>query len=296
MRETIGFIGLGNMGQPMAANLLAAGFPLRIFNRNAARASALIKGGAVPVTRPCETAQPGGIVITMLPDDRALQEVALDNEDLVRALGPGGIHLSMSTVSPAASRRAAEHHQRFGVSYIAAPVFGRPEAAAAQKLWICASGAVAARERVRPILQTLGQEVFDFGADPGSANVVKLAGNFMIASAVEAMAEAMTLAEKNGIEPVKIVEMMGQTLFACAVYQNYGKALVARHYDPPGFRLALGLKDIDLVLKTAAEATVPMPLASLLHDRMMAGVAKGHGDLDWAILGQEVAEQAGLQK
>ncbi len=294
MGETIGFVGLGNMGRPMAANLLAAGFGLRVFSRTAEKAAALAGKGALQVARPEEAALPGGIVVTMLSDDRALQEVALDGDRLARALGPGGVHISMSTVSPAASRRAAEHHKPFGVAYVAAPVFGRPDAAAARKLWICVSGARAARERVAPVLNALGQGVFDFGEDAGGANVVKLAGNFMLASAVEAMAEAMTLASKNGVEPARLLSMMGQTLFACPVYQNYGKALIGRNYEPPGFRLALGLKDIDLVLKTASEAKVPMPFASLLHDRILAGVAKGRGDLDWAILGQEVAEQAGL--
>jgi len=294
MRETIGFAGLGNMGRPIAANLLASGFSLRVFNRDASKAVPLTAQGATLWASPQAAALPGSIFITMLSDDRALEEVALSRDDLARALGPGGVHVSMSTVSPAISRRVSVHHARFGVSYAAAPVFGRPDAAAARKLWICVSGAGKARERVLPLLQVLGQGVFDFGEDPGSANVVKLAGNFMLASAVEAMAEAMALAAKNGVEDVKLIEMMGQTLFACPVYQNYGRALVNRNYDPPGFRLALGLKDIGLVLGTASESRTPMPLASLLHDRMMAGVAKGRGDLDWAILGQEVAEQAGL--
>ncbi len=294
MRETIGFIGLGNMGRPMAANLLAAGFPLRVFNRDAAKAVPLTEKGAELSASPAAAALPGGTVISMLSDDKALEEVALSGDELARALGPGGVHVSMSTVSPAASKRVSEHHLGFGVSYVAAPVFGRPEAAAVRKLWICVSGPGDAKERIRPLLQALGQAVFDFGEDAGGANVVKLAGNFMLGAAVEAMAEAMALAAKNGIDAARLIEMMGQTLFDCPVYQNYGRALINRSYDPPGFRLALGLKDIDLVLKTASEARTPMPLASLLHDRMMAGVAKGRGDLDWAIVGQEVAEQAGL--
>jgi len=294
MKETIGFIGAGNMGLPMASNLLAVGYPVRIYNRNAAKAAALVRQGAVQVAQPAQTAAPAGIVLTMLSDDHALEDVALGGDELVRSLGRGGVHVSMSTVSPALSRHLAEHHRRHGVSYVGAPVFGRPEAAAARKLWICLSGEPAAKDRVRPLLQSLGQAVFDFGEDPGAAHVVKLTGNFMLAAAVEAMAEALTLASKNGIEPSKIVEMMGQTLFACPVYQNYGRALVSRQYEPPGFRLVLGLKDVDLVLKTAAASNVPMPLASLLHDRMIAGVAKGLGDLDWAVIGREVAGQAGL--
>jgi 3-hydroxyisobutyrate dehydrogenase-like beta-hydroxyacid dehydrogenase len=294
MKETIGFIGVGNMGLPMAANLLRAGYPLRVYNRNAARASTLVQRGAVQVGQPGQAATPAGMVLTMLSDDRALEDIALGRDELVRSLGSGGVHVSMSTVSPALSRRLAEHHRRHGVSYLGAPVFGRPEAAAARKLWICVSGEQATKARAQPVLEALGQAVFDFGEDPGAAHVVKLAGNFMLAAAVEAMAEALTLAAKNGIDPARIVEVMGQTLFACPVYQNYGRALASRQYEPAGFRLVLGLKDVDLVLKTAADAKMPMPLASLLHDRMIAGVAKGLGHLDWSVLGQEVAEQAGL--
>ncbi len=294
MTETIGFIGLGNMGRPMAANLLAAGHHMRVFSRKDESAAPLVAQGALRVTHTHETAVPGGIVITMLSDDAALEEVAIGDGKLARALGSGGVHVSMSTVSPAASRRVAAQLAGLGVSYVAAPVFGRPDAAAAQKLWICVSGGRAAKERVLPILQALGQGVFDFGEDAGGANVVKLAGNFLLASAVEAMAESMALAAKNGIDTESLMDMMGQTLFACPVYRTYGGMLIRRRYDPPGFRLALGLKDVDLVLKTASDSKTPMPLASLLHDRMLAGVAKGRGDLDWAIVGQEVNEQAGL--
>ncbi len=294
MLETVGFIGLGNMGEPIAANLLASGYPLRVFSRDTRKAASLVTQGAAQSVKFAGTAVSGGIVITMLSDDRALEEIGMGGDELALALGPGGIHVSMSTVSPEASRRVAAHHARFGVSYLASPVFGRPEAAAARKLWICLSGAANAKERVLPLLQILGQSIFDFGEDAGSANVVKLAGNFMIASAVEAMAEAMAFSQKNGIDSARFIEMMGQTLFACVVYQNYGKALVNRKYDPPGFRLALGLKDVDLVLKTASESKTPMPLASLLHDRLISGVAKGRGELDWSILGQDVAEQAGV--
>ncbi len=294
MLETVGFIGLGNMGEPIAANLLASGYPLRVFSRDTRKTASLVAQGAAQSASSAGTAVSGGLVITMLSDDRALEEIAMGGDELARALGPGGIHVSMSTVSPEASRRVAAHHARFGVSYLASPVFGRPEAAAARKLWICLSGAAKAKERVLPLLQILGQSIFDFGEDAGSANVVKLAGNFMIASAVEAMAEAMAFSQKNGIDSAGFIEMMGQTLFACVVYQNYGKALVNRKYDPPGFRLALGLKDVDLVLKTASESKTPMPLASLLHDRLISSVAKGRGELDWSILGQDVAEQAGI--
>ncbi len=295
MDVEIGFIGTGNMGLPIARNLLESGRTLKVFNRTARKAAPLEALGAKLASSYAQTAQAGGIVFTMLSDDAALAEVALGGDALAKALGPGGIHVSMGTVSPAAARRAAEHHREFGVHYLAAPVFGRPEAAAARKLWICLSGAQSAKERVKPILEPLGQGVTDFGDDPGAANVVKLAGNFLLASAVEAIAEMIALVEKNGIARGKVVDLMTSTLFACPVYQIYGKALVAQRYRPAGFRLELGLKDISLVLQSATESRAPMPLASLLRDRLLAGVAKGRADWDFTAFALAAAEDAGLK-
>jgi 3-hydroxyisobutyrate dehydrogenase-like beta-hydroxyacid dehydrogenase len=231
----------------------------------------------------------------MLADDRALEEVAITGDDLARHLGPGGVHVSMSTVSPEMARKVAQHHDRFGVTYVAAPVFGRPEAAAARKLWICVSGSAAAKERVKPILEALGQGIFDMGESPAAAHVMKLVGNFWIMSAIETMAEGLAMAEKNGLDPARAVEMLGQTLFACTIYQNYGRMVLARRFEPAGFRLELGLKDVDLLLKTAGSSKVAMPAASLLHDRMVAGVAKGRGHLDWTAVVLDILEDAGLK-
>jgi len=296
MSERIDFIGLGNMGQPMALNLLKAGFELRVYNRNPARAEPLVAQGAQQAFKPDEVAEPGGIVITMVANDSALESVVLGKEGFLERLGPNGIHLSMSTVSPATAHKLADLHAKQGSIYLAAPVFGRPEAAAAGKLWICLSGAQVGKERVQPVLKVLGQGIFDFGEDPGAANVVKLTGNFLIASAMEAMAEALTLAEKNGIDRSKVIDMLGQTSFACPIYQNYGKAIAEERYTPPGFYLSLGLKDVGLVLQTADSAKVPMPFASLLHDRFLASVAKGRGDMDWSALALGVSDDAGLSK
>ncbi len=293
MAERIGFIGTGNMGLPMAANLMRAGFAVRVYNRTPGRASSLAAQGAETAADIKAVAEPGGILVTMISDDLALEEIALSGA--IDHMAPGGVHVSMSTVSPAAARKVARQHDALGVRYVAAPVFGRPEAAAARKLWICVSGAKDARQRAAPLLDALGQKVFDFGDDPGAANVVKLAGNFLIGSALEAMSEALTLAEKNGIDRGHFVELMGQTLFACPVYQNYGRALAEERYDPPGFRLALALKDIGLVMGAAASSAVPMPLASLLHDRMLSGVAKGRSEMDWSVIGLGVMEGAGLR-
>ena len=290
MGETLGFIGLGNMGYPIASNLIRAGYKLRVYNRTLSKAEPLLSQGAVLASRPAEVAEPGGIVVTMLADDQAVEAIALRNRELDERLGPGGIHLSLSTISPATARKLAEQHAQHGVGYVAAPVFGRPEAAAAGKLWVCLSGHREPKKRIQPI----GQGSFDFGEDPGAANVVKLCGNFLIATAIEAMAEAWTLAEKNGLDRVRVAEMLTKTLFACPIYQSYGERIAQQQYDPVGFRLALGLKDVDLALQTATSSQMPMPLASLLHDRWLSGVAKGRSNLDWTAAALGVAEDAGL--
>jgi 3-hydroxyisobutyrate dehydrogenase-like beta-hydroxyacid dehydrogenase len=295
MAETLGFIGLGNMGEPIAANLLRAGFGLRVYNRTAAKAAPLVAKGVAQVASAADVAQAGGIVLTMLADDRAVEGVTLQEHSFVERLGTGGIHISLSTIAPATARRLAEHHAKFKVEYVAAPVFGRPEAAAAARLWVCTSGAAAAKQRVQSILAATSQGIFDFGEDHGGANVVKLCGNFLIAAALEALAESLTLARKNGVDPKALAEMFGKTLFACPVYQGYGKQIAEQRFEPAGFRLALGLKDIQLALQTAGSSSVPMPIASVLRDRWLASVAKGRADMDWTAVALAVAEDAGLK-
>ena len=295
MAETLGFIGLGNMGEPIAASLLRAGFALRVYNRTAAKSAALVAKGAAQIPSAAEVAQAGGIVLTMLADDRAVEEVALREHSFVERLGAGGIHISLSSIGPATSRRLAEHHAKHKVEYLAAPVFGRPEAAAAARLWVCTSGAPAAKQRVQPVLTAISQGIFDFGEDVGAANVVKLCGNFLIAAAIEAMAESQTLARKNGVDPKQLAEMFGKTLFAGPVYQGYGKQIAEQRFEPAGFRLALGLKDINLALQTGASSSVPMPIASVLRDRWLESVAKGRADMDWTAVALAVAEDAGLK-
>lgn len=292
--ESIGFIGLGKMGSTMAGNLLKAGFQLQVYNRTPEKAAALVAQGARLARQPGDTAQSGGIVVTMLANDRALEDVVGEDRGFLGRLGPEGIHLSMSTVSPRLARRLAEQHRRYGVEYVAAPVFGRPEAAAARKLWICLSGSATAKQRVRPILDSIGQGTFDFGEEPAAAHVVKLTGNFLLASAIEALAEALVLGEKNGIDRNSLADMLGSTLFACPAYQTYGRAIAQQRFRPAGFTVELGLKDIDLVLQTGADSRTPLPLAGLLHDRFLAAVAKGRGELDWSSVWLESVEDAGL--
>jgi len=295
MNETIGFIGLGGMGSAMAVNLLKAGFGLRVYNRTPEKARPLVGLGAAQADSPAGMAETGGIVVTMLTNDQAVEEVAFGENGFGDALGEGGIHVSMSTISPETSRRLAERHAAWGTHYVAAPVFGKPDAAAAQKLWIATSGPEAAKARIRPLLDAMGQGVHDFGEDAGAANVVKLTGNFLLGAAIEAMGEAFTLAQKNGISRQAVYELFTSTLFACPVYQNYGKLIAAEHYQPIGATPSLIRKDFGLLLQEAKTSQVPMPLAGLVHDRLTAMVAKGREDRDWAGFAQEVSESAGLK-
>jgi len=295
MAENIGFIGLGGMGEPIAANLLAAGHKLKVYNRTASKANPLREKGATVTASAADVATAGGIVFTMVSDDRALEELCTA-PSFVEKLGPGGVHVSLSTIAPATAKKLAEEHRKLGVDYVASPVFGRPEAAAAAKLWICVSGPGASRERIRPLLASVGQRTFDFGEDAGAANVVKLCGNFMIAAALETMAEAFVLAEKNGVDPAGVADMLGATLFACPIYQGYGKFILQGEFEPARFRLVLGLKDVNLALQTAAASQLPMPIASLMRDRLLAAVAKGRADWDWTAVALESAENAGLRK
>ncbi len=294
MNETVSLIGLGSMGLPLGMNLLESGYKLRVYNRTIEKAQPLIDKGAQFANSPADTISSDGIVITMVADDAALEAITLGSSGLAEKLGAGGVHVSMSTVSPAIAEKLAEQHQHNGASYLASPVFGRPDAVAARKIWICLSGNGDAKNRVKPILDQLGQGVFDFGETVGAANVVKLSGNFLIMSAVEAMAEAFTLAEKNGIDRTRMAELFGQTIFSCPIYQNYGRMIAEQRYEPAGFKLSLGLKDITLALQTAQAQQMPMPLASLLRDRLLASVAQGRSEIDWTGLALKASDEAGL--
>lgn len=290
----ISFIGLGAMGTPMARNLVAGGFDVTLFNRSRERAGQLAAEGVRVAESPGAATSPGGIVVTMLANDAAVEAVTLGDDGFADRLGHGGLHISMSTVSPETNRRLAAEHARRGSLFLAAPVFGRPEAAAARKLWICQSGPAEAKERAQPVLAALGQGVYDFGDDPGAANVVKLSGNFLILSAIEAMAEALALAEKNGIDRLALAGFLGQTVFGCPIYQNYGRILAERAYEPAGFKLELGMKDVRLVRAVAEDATLPMPLADLLHARLLGALTKGRGNMDWTAIELSTGEDGGI--
>lgn len=290
----VGFIGLGAMGSPMAANLLRAGHAVRVWNRSREKAAALVPLGAVVADRPVDTVVEGGVAITMVADDAALNEVVSGPGGIGDRLGRGGLHLSMSTVAPELSRRLAGYHAERGSDYVAAPVFGRPDAAEAKRLYVLCAGPDAARARAQPLFDAMGQRTFVLGTDPARANVVKLAGNFMIMGAMEALAEAMTLGEKHGVAREATLEVLTQTLFTAPLFANYGKLIATHAYEPARFKLPLGLKDANLVLEAADRVRAPMPLAQLVQSRFQTAIAKSRDHLDWAAIGLNVSEDAGL--
>jgi 3-hydroxyisobutyrate dehydrogenase-like beta-hydroxyacid dehydrogenase len=296
MTQKIGFVGLGAMGLPMAANLIAAGFHLTVYNRTASKGDSLVAKGAHRAARAGDVAQPGGIVLSMLADDASLKALVTGEDALAERLAPDGIHISMSTVSPATTRELAEYHAARGSVMVAAPVFGRPNAAEAKQLRICVSGPDAAKASVKPILDAMGRDVFDFGDSVGAASVVKVAGNFMIAAAMEAMGEAVAMMRKSGVDPAAAIEMLSKTIFSSPVYQGYGPAIAHGRFTPAGFRLPLGLKDIELALETSRAVNAPMPTASLLRDRFVSAIAKGRAELDWSAIALGAADDAGLKE
>lgn len=295
MDKKIGFIGLGNMGLNMAKNLIAAGYHLQVYNRTAEKADELEQSSITKCKTPAEAARNVSVVITMLADDNVVNESVTGDDGILKTLQKGGLHISMSTISPDVSQHLAELHKNAGSSYLTAPVFGRPEAAAAKKLWICVSGDQQSKDTAKPILECMGQGVVDFGEDAGGANVVKIAGNFMIMSSLEIMAEAFTLAEKHGLDRVKVADFFGSTIFNAPIYQNYGKLIANKQYEPVGFKAKLGYKDARLAFKLAQQSETPMPVGTAIHNRLLSAVAKGWGDRDWVeAVGRGVTEDAGI--
>ena len=293
----IGFIGLGNMGAAMAANLAAAGRRVNAYVRRPDQIDKLKVLGLHPTTDigdliDCE------VVITMLPDDDAVREVVFGRGDdeldgLAAGLMPGAIHLSMGTISTAAASLLASEHARYGQGYVAAPVFGNPDAAKARQLYIVAAGVATDVECCRPILDTLGQRTFVVGADPGEANLVKLLGNMMSATALEMLGEVVAVVRKRGLDPQPFIDIMTSTMFGGRAHKIYGDK-IARQTYAPGFVLPLVLKDVRLALAEAEKAGVPMPSVGVVRDRLITGIARGYGELDWTALGLIAAEEAGL--
>jgi 3-hydroxyisobutyrate dehydrogenase-like beta-hydroxyacid dehydrogenase len=288
----LGFIGLGHMGSGMATNLVRAGHEVTVYNRTPEKTAPLVALGAKAAVRLADACR-GDAVITMLADDAAVEGVSLGEPGIVSVLAPGAIHISCSTISVALSRRLAQEHARASQRYVAAPVFGRPDAAAAGKLFVVACGAPDAIEASQPVLDAIGQRTFVMSSEPEAANLVKLSGNFLIAAVIESLGEAMALVGKGGVDLHAYLDFLTSTLFSAPVYRTYGDLIAERRFEPAGFAVPLGHKDIRTALAAAEELRVPMPLASLLRDRFLNLLAHGGDTLDWSAIGQLAAQDAG---
>jgi 3-hydroxyisobutyrate dehydrogenase-like beta-hydroxyacid dehydrogenase len=288
-----GFIGLGRMGQGMVRSLLRAGHRVTVYNRTRERAEALRGDGAVVAGTVAEACR-GEVVFTMVADDVALEAIVFGDGGILASLPRGGVHISSSTISVALAERLEAAHAKAGQVFLSAPVFGRPDAAEAGRLVVVAAGPAETVAKYRPLLEALGARTAVVGKRPALANVVKLTGNFLIANAIEALAEGLAFARKAGADAEQVLELFTSTIFNAPVYKNYGGLIVKGNFDAVGFSLPLGFKDIRLVLAAAEERSVPLPLASLIHDRMLTAMARGHRDCDWSVLGQLAAEDAGL--
>lgn len=290
----IGFIGLGRMGSPIAGRLLQAGHELRVFNRTAAKAEELVRAGARAASTPAEACTEAEVVFTMLADDDALRAIALGDGGLVAQLGCGAVHVAMGTHGVPAIRESAAAHAQRGQSLVAAPVLGRPEAAVAGQLGIVAAGAPAALDRCRPLFAAIGRRTFDAGDDPAGACALKLANNFVLGCAIEALAEAFSLVRSHGVEADVLHDVLTEGLFACPAYRTYARLIADESWDRPGFTARLALKDVRLVLEAGEAAAVPLPAASQLRDRLLGAIAHGGAECDWSVLAHEQARAAGL--
>jgi 3-hydroxyisobutyrate dehydrogenase-like beta-hydroxyacid dehydrogenase len=291
----VGFVGLGRMGAGMAANLLKGGHRLVVYNRTPAKAEPLVAQGARRADKLSDACQ-GDAVITMLADDEAVEGVVWSEGGIVDRLRPGALHISCSTISVALSQRLSEAHAKAGQRFVAAPVFGRPEAAAARRLFVVAAGEAAAIEAASPLLEAIGQKTFVVSETPKAANLVKLSGNFLIASVIESLGEALALIEKGGVDPRRYLEILTSTLFDAPIYKTYGGLIAGGIFEPAGFAAPLGHKDIRLALAAAEELRVPMPLASLLRDRFLTLLAHGGERLDWSAIGRLAAADSGISQ
>jgi 3-hydroxyisobutyrate dehydrogenase-like beta-hydroxyacid dehydrogenase len=289
--KRVGVVGLGHMGHAFAVNLVQDGYEVLACDRDAQRATALTGARAAAELADLASCD---VVLTSLPDDDALAAVALGAGGLVAALAPGAVHISMSTVSPGISRRVAEAHARRKQDYVAAPVLGNPDFAHERKLFVLAAGSRAALEKVRPLLQGLGQHLFVIGEDPGLANLMKLGANTLIATTLECMGEVLALLQKGGIGGRLAFDVLTNSLFDSRVHKSYGGKIVEGRFSPAGMAVPLATKDLRLALAEAEHTAVPMPAASLVHDRLVAMAARGWSDLDWSALGLLAAADAGL--
>jgi len=290
----VGFIGLGSMGAGMSRNLIKAGHDLVVYNRTRSRAQEMQSLGAKVADTASEAAAGAEVLITMLADDRAVQDVIFEPGAAIEALPDGAIHISTSTISVDLSRRLAKSHAAKHQNYIAAPVFGRPDAAAAGKLFIVSAGPSESIEKCRGLFAAMGQKTFTIGEDAPAANLVKLSGNFLITTVIESLAEGFALMRKAGVDPHRFLEVLTESMFSAPIYKTYGGILAAEKFEPVGFKLPLGFKDNRLLLAAAEEASVPMPMASLMHDRFVAALAQGLENADWSAIARVTYRNAGV--
>ena len=285
----VGFIGLGRMGVGMAANLLKAGHRLTVYNRTPAKVDTLIAQGAQFAANIADACR-GEAVVTMLANDEAVEDVVLRRDGVSAGLPAGSLHISASTISVALSQRLSDEHTKRGQRFVAAPVFGRPDIAAAGKLFVVAGGDPAAIATAAPVLEAIGQKTSVISDVPKAANLVKLSGNFLGACVIESLGEVLTLIGKAG----QYLELLTSTLFDAPIYRTYGNLITSERFEPAGFAAPLGQKDIRLVLEAAEELRVPLPIASLLRDRFLSLLARGGDQLDWSAIGKLPAVDAGL--
>jgi 3-hydroxyisobutyrate dehydrogenase-like beta-hydroxyacid dehydrogenase len=291
----VGLIGLGKMGAGIAKSLLRSGQRVTVYNRTQSRAEALRADGAIVAGSVAEACR-GEVVFTMVADDTALESLVFGESGILTSLASGAVHVSLSTISVALSDKLATEHARAGQGYLAAPVFGRPEAAEAARLAVVVGGAEALVQKCKPLFEAMGPKLFVVGERPSMANVVKLSGNFLIATVLESLSEALAFARKSGVDAGALMEFLTATLFNAPVYKIYGELIVEGRHEPAGFALPLGLKDVRLVLQAAEAANVPMPVASVVRDRFITAMARGHQEKDWSVLGRVAAEDAGLSE
>ena len=282
------------MGSGMVRNLLRAGHAVVVFNRSRDKAEALVADGVRIADSPGGACRESEAVMTMVADDHAVEQIVFGENAIASALPAGAIHISCSTIGTALARRLAAEHQRRGQKYLSAPVFGRPEAAESKNLLVVAAGAADLVERCGPLFDAIGRQTFVVGSDPSQANAAKLCGNFMIAAMLEAFGEAFATLRKAGVPPHAFLEVMS-TLFGSPVYANYGRLVADEKFEPAGFALRLGLKDVRLLLETADEFAAPMPLARLIRDHLLSAMAHGQADLDWSSVTRVAARSAGVE-
>jgi 3-hydroxyisobutyrate dehydrogenase-like beta-hydroxyacid dehydrogenase len=287
----IGFIGLGHMGSGMAANLIRAGHEVAVYNRTPGKAEKLVDLGAKASTQASEVCH-GEAVITMLSNDDAVESVVFAKQGILANLPKGAVHISSSTISVALSKRLATAHETAGQHFVAAPVFGRPEAAAEGKLFVMVGGVPEAVKICTPLFDVIGQKTFVMSERPEAANLVKLSGNFLIASVIEALGEAIALVGKGGLDKQDYLNLLTSTIFNVPIYKTYGGLIVGRKFEPAGFAAPLAQKDIRLALAAAEDLRVPMPIASLLRDRFLTLLAHGGDALDWSAIGGLAAKDA----